>query len=564
MAAPWLRTLTPRALLDRLRAHQRRPLQLLTGGARDAPARQQTLRTAIAWSYDLLAPDEQILFRRLVVFPGGFTVEAAEAIAGQQERDEKTQNPPAVDVLDGIASLVDKSLVQQVVQPDGGARFRILETIREFGLEHLAASDETEATMRRLANWCQDLLEGAEAAFFTATQGEWVGRLETEHDNLRAVLDWAVQRGDAATAQHLVERLAFFWYPRGYLSEGRNWGERALALGDGSSTPERAATLALTGTIAQLQGEHRRARELAVEGLTQSRQVGHVFGEGNALLVLGWTAGDEGRFDEADAHLSEALRHFQTHGNATWVGFSLNSLGVVAYERGDIAQAAVRFAEAHDSFRAIGNTYGIGVVLTNLAKIAREQGDYARAAALYAESLVLRHEQGEKQSMAGGLRGLASVAAAARQYERAARLWGAAEALREAIGAPPPRHHIRAQHAIAATQRGLGEGAFAAAWAAGRSLPLAAAVAEALHASADGAERPRETTPSDAADRHGLTPRELDVLRLLPRGLTNREIGDALFIDERTVATHAHNIFAKWGVTTRAEAAALGVERGLV
>ena len=170
-------------------------------------------------------------------------------------------------MLDGIASLVDKSLVQQVARPDGEPRFRMLETIREFGLEQLAAAGETEATMQRLAGWCRSLLEGVEEAFFTAMQGQWVERLEAEHDNLRAVLAWAIERGDAATAQSLVEKLAWFWVPRGYLSEGRTWGERALALGDASPTPERASTLAMTGTLAWLQGDHQRARELAAEGL---------------------------------------------------------------------------------------------------------------------------------------------------------------------------------------------------------------------------------------------------------------------------------------------------------
>ena len=357
---------------------------MLTGGARDQPARLRTLRDAIAWSYDLLAPEEQALFRRLSVFAGGFTLEAAEAVDGQTDErtDGQSHRRPSLPSSDGIASLVDKSLVQQVATTDGEPRFRMLETIREFGLEQLAAAGETEATMQRLAGWCRSQLEGIEEAFFTAMQGRWVERLEAEHDNLRAVLAWAIERGDAATAQSLVEKLAWFWIPRGYLSEGRSWGERALALGDASPTPERARTLARTGTVAWLQGDNQRARELAAEGLRLSRQTGQVIGEGNSLLVLGWTAEDEGRFDEAEAHFTEALRHFQAHGIATWVGFALNDLGHVDYERGDVERAAVRFEEARDIFRTTGNTYGIGFVLSNLAKAARRQGDYPRAATL--------------------------------------------------------------------------------------------------------------------------------------------------------------------------------------
>jgi non-specific serine/threonine protein kinase len=555
LAAAWLRVLSPQALLDRLRAHGQPSLQLLTGGARDLPARQQTLRDTIAWSYDLLTVDERRLFRHLSVFAGGFSLAAAEAVG-----------PPETSLaaLSIVASLAEKSLVQQVARPDGTPRFRILETIREFGLEQLEAAGETETTMRQLAGWCQVLLEGVEEAFFTAMQGRWVERLETEHDNLRAVLTWALERGDAATAQSLIDKLGWFWIPRGYLSDGRTWGERALALGDASPTPERAATLSRTGTFAWLQGDHQRARELAAEGLRLSRQIGHVIGEGNSQFVLGWTAEDDGRFDEAEAHLTEALDHMRAHGIITWAGFSLTYLGHVDYERGQVERAAVRFEEAHDIFRATGNTYGIGVVLANLAKAARRRGDYSRASALYAESLVLRYEQGDQQSIASSLRGLASIAAATRRHEQAARLWGAADALREAIGAPPPRHAARAQEAIAAVRRGLGEEVFAAAWTAGRALTLAEAVAEALQSALDPIASSTSGVRIAPADRYGLTHREAEVLRLLVDGRSNPEIAEALYISRRTAQTHVQNIFTKLGVNSRAEAVRLAVAHELV
>jgi non-specific serine/threonine protein kinase len=570
LAAVWLRVLSCEELLARLS----RRLTVLTGGPRDQPDHHRTMRDAIAWSYALLSPDEQSLFRRLSVFAGGFTVAAAEAVCGPQSTDGSRQatGDAAVDhrqsdvdsVLSGIASLAEKSLVQQATRADGAPRLRMLDTIREFAEEQLTAAGETEATMLRLAGWCQDLLEGIDTAFMTPVQRRWVERLEAEHDNLRAVLAWAIERGDAEMAQSLVEKLVWFWFTRGYWSEGRTWGERALALGDAAPTPERVLTLGRTGTIAWVQGDYQRAREMGEEGLIGSRQIGHTFGETTSLLVLGWVAADEGRFDDAEARLSEALRLLQAEGSSTWVAFALNGLGAVAYERGDIAGAANRFGEARECFRASGNTYAIAFVLTNLAKAARRQGDYPRAGSLYAESLALRYEQGERVFIAGDLRGLASVAAATRQYARAARLWGAAEALREAIGAPPTRAHVRAQEAIAATRRGLGEEAFAAAWAAGRALSLAEAVAEALHELPDAVRPPSPADSSGAAGQYGLTARELDVLRLLPRGLTNREIGEILFITERTAATHVQHIFAKLGINSRTEAVALAVEHDLV
>jgi predicted ATPase/DNA-binding CsgD family transcriptional regulator len=555
LAAVRARVLSPGDILARLEKR----LSLLDHGARDLPPRQQTMRNAIAWSYDLLSPEEQILLRRLSVFAEGCTLEAAEAVCG----DEKTDDDHSLSVFDGLTSLVEKSLLREEERA-GSSRFAMLETVREFELEQLAAAGETEETMRRLVGWCRSLLEGISPAAYTSAQRHWVERLEAEHGNLRAILVWALERGEAALAQSLIDKLGLFWLPRGYLSEGRTWGERALALGDASPTPERASTLARTGAIAWMQGDYRRARELAEEGLGQSRQIGHITGEGSSLLVLGWVAEDEGHFDEAEVYLTDALQLFQVRDITTWVGFTLNSLGHLDYERGNVERAAVRFGEAHDIFRASGNTYGIGFVLANLAKAARRQGDYARAGALYAESLTLRYEQGDKQSIASGLRGLASVAAATRQYTRAVRLWGAAEALREAIGAPPPQNHARTQQSSAVARAALGEETFATAWASGRALTLAEAVAEALQAAPGAIGQDEPDAIPGPTEHYGLTPRELEVLRLLPRGLTNREIGEALFIGGRTAATHVQNIFSKWGVNTRAEAVALAAARGLV
>lgn len=219
------------------------------------------------------------------------------------------------------------------------------------------------------------------------------------------------------------------------------------------------------------------------------------------------------------------------------------------------------FEEALGEFRAIGNRYGAGYVLTNLAKVARARGDYVRSHALLVESLTLRWEYGDKMGIEGCLRGLGRIAAQTYHFERAARLFGAAEALREAVGASIPRHHSRLDQAVARVRIRLGDDAFAEAWAAGRALPLHQAVTEALHAPDDV---PCSHGASSAPlDRYGLTPRERDVLRLLPRGLTNREIGDALYITERTAQTHVQNIFTKLSVNSRAEAVALAVEHRL-
>ncbi len=459
-----------------------------------------------------------------------------------------------------MASLVEKSLLLQGEQPDETSRFQMLETIREFGLEQLEAEGETEALMGCLAAWALDLAAEAASRLMGPAQVQWAHRLEAEHDNLRAVLTWAVDRRQAAVAQRLVGWLGIFWHNRGYLREGRSWGERALALGNGAATDERIAALWPTAGIVIQQGDYTRATELAQECLSLSRAIGHERGVAQGMWTLGHIAAVQERFEDAEAHLAQAIPRLRDLGMMTPAGFGLIILGNVAFARGELARAAERLEEALTLLRRIGNAYGTGVALTFLGRVTREQGDYARAAALYAEGLAPQWELGDKIHLARCLGPLGTVAALTRQHERAARLWGAAEALREAIGVPPVKRRPRFESTVATTRAALGADAFAAAWAAGRALSLADAVAEAVRVSSsvDASRRPA------ADDRYGLTLRELDVLRLLPRGLTNREIATALFITERTAATHVQHIYAKLGVNSRAEAAALAVEHGLV
>jgi non-specific serine/threonine protein kinase len=551
LAAAWVRALSLEALVARLGSR----LALLTGGARDQPARLRTMRDAIAWSHDLLPPMERVLFRRLAVFAGGFTLEGVEAVAG-------TSAEIGGDLLTGILSLIEASLLIRSEAPSSVPRYRMLETVREFALEQLGVSGEVDGVMERLAAWELALAAEYEQIFGPAPR-DWLEQCEAELDNLRAVLSWALQREDATTAQGLAGPLFWFWYYAGRLSEGRTWNERTLAIGDTSPTLERMRALRSTSTLAWAQGDYVRARELGEEALGLSSSVSTVLDTARVLYGLGLIAADEGRYDEAAALHEESLACFRSEERPEWAGNALNALGVIAYERDEMTRAAERFAEALDQFRLVESVHGIGRVLTNLAKVARAQGDYARAAELYRESLALRWAQGEKPQLAGCLRGLASVAAAARQYRRAARLYGAAEAAREAIGAPASRHHVLSQRALASVRSGLGENAFAVEWTAGRALPLAEAVAEALTVTIDVAGTAAGMVKTPSA-QHGLTRREVEVLDLVRQGCSNREIGERLFISERTARTHVQNILDKLNLSTRAAAAAYAVEHGLV
>jgi predicted ATPase/DNA-binding CsgD family transcriptional regulator len=547
LAAVRTRVLSPDEVLARLE----RRLPLLGHGARDLPPRQQTMRNAIAWSYDLLSPDEQALFRRLSVFAGGCTLEAAEAIAA-------AAGDLALDPLEGVTSLVEKSLLREDDRA-GSPRFVMLETVREFGAERLEASDEAAQTRRRHAIWYRDLAERARPELMGWVNRTWLAQLGVELDNIRTALGWAIERDEAETAQRFAYTVGWYWYVTDQLSEGRTWTERSLTCA-GSTTPEvRAVALIMAGWLAGEQGDLARADPLVNEGLALARTIGHRHYEAQALISLGLVAVRRAAFDRARACFEEALAIHASLGDVTWVPFALKNLGFVAYRRGDRAQADALYEQALRQFRDLGNTFGTAITLISMAKVARDRGDLARATALYAEGLALRWDHGDKISVAGCLRGLALVAALARQDERAARLFGAAEALRESIGAGEPRGDSRVEDALAPARTALGEEAFAAAWAAGRALPLSEAVAEAL----DVPSHAPDPEFAPAAERYGLTAREFEVLGLLAAGRTNPEIAETLFISTRTAQTHVQNIFAKLGVGTRAEAAAYAAKHGL-
>jgi ATP/maltotriose-dependent transcriptional regulator MalT len=327
-------------------------------------------------------------------------------------------------------------------------------------------------------------------------------------------------------------------------------------MSDQTPAAARAKALGAAGLLALAQGDHERA----VEALTESVAIWRTLGNAPETAVMLWRLGmatvDQGDFDRATALLEESLASMRALDRRLFAALLRHSLGVVAYEQADASRAAACFDEALQEFRALDNPWFTSVALASLGRIARAQGDYAQAAALYTESLTLRWERvGDTMGIAASFRNLASIAAMTGLYERAVRLYGAAEALREAIGAPFPRHRALHDQAVAKARAGLGEPVFAAAWAEGRAVPLAEAVTEALAA-------PSVRPPTLGVD-YGLTPREAEVLRLLPQGLTNRELGERLFITERTAAKHVENILPKLGVGSRVEAAAFAVAHGL-
>jgi predicted ATPase len=414
------------SLLGRL--EQRLPL--LIGGPRDQPDRLRTMRDAIDWSYDLLSPDEQHLFRRLTVFSGGFTLEAAEYVGSDEVAAPSS-------VLDGLASLVDGSLAWQDTHAES-PRYRMLEMIREYGLELLIASGEAEIVRRRHAEWCLMLAEQANDALPGPAQRLWLERTEADHDNFRKALTWLLSYGEAAAAQRLTAALYRFWYVRGYLSEGRTWAERVLAGGSPELGAARAGALLAAGWLAWAQGDYAQSVERVQESLLAFRTLDHASGIAESLYVLGMVAKDCDDYVQASTLLREALDLFRELGATSWVGFVLNALGIVAYENGDIDQAVAWFAEALVQLRSVGEFNGTAYALTNLGRMALAASDIDRAAMYFHESLALRHRHGDQISVAGCLRGLATIAAAIGEFQQATSLLGPRRRCASGSGFPSP------------------------------------------------------------------------------------------------------------------------------
>jgi predicted ATPase/DNA-binding CsgD family transcriptional regulator len=586
LAAARVKLLPPRALLARLQQGS----ALLKGGGLDLPARQRTLRGTLQWSHDLLDEHEQRMLRRLSVFAGGCTLHAAEAVSGAMG-----DLPP--EALELVASLVDKSLLRQVEGTDGEPRLLMLETIREYALERLAESAEEETVRRVHASYYLALTEEAAPKLTTAEQMAWLDLLETEHNNLRAALRWSLDRAEVETALRLVGALWRFWYVRGHSNEGRRWLEEALALNAGGAESLRARALNGAGHLAWAQGDHDRAKALREESLALSRQAGEKREIADALNGLGFVIRRRGNYEAArDMHeealalykelddrwgiarsidlsgraaafqgdyaaarpgLEEALKIFREVGDQEGIAESTAVMGMVALGRGDYPAARLRIEEARRIMSSLGDRRGVGKMNTALGDAALNQGNPEAACSLYEEALKDLKDLEDKWWIAWCLEGMAGVATAQKRPEQAARLFGAAAALRKMIGAPrPPAFRSYHERNLAAVRERLGETKFTAAWEEGRSMTTEQAIAHAL--------KGQRTAPSPSAADGTLSPRELEVLRLVADGLTDGQIAGKLYISPRTVGNHLRSIYKKLGVPSRAAAVRQAVEGGLI
>jgi predicted ATPase/DNA-binding CsgD family transcriptional regulator len=599
LAAARIKLLPPQALLARL--GQR--LVVLTGGVRDAPARQQTLRNTIAWSYQLLDAREQRLFRRLSVFVGGCTLEAAEVVCGTLSDSEE-----AGPILDSIASLLDKSLLKQTEQDDE-PRLLMLETVREYGLESLASSGELELTRQAHAAYYLQLSEQAEPQLRGPQQALWFNRLEAEHDNCRAALGWALEKGERELGLRLVGALWEFWLVRGHFTEGQGWLERVLERSRDAAPALQAKAFTGAGSLAWAQDNYQQEQQRHQQALALYREVGDKQGIAFSLLNLGDHALGQGPYEQARPLLEESLALYRELGDQWGIAMVLNNLGLEKWSQGDHEGARVLFEESLALSREVQDEIRIAVALHNLGNLARYQGDYqrardylekclsmseklgnkqlmamtlnnlgllargqgdlARAAGLHRESFALSRELGFKLCMALNLQGLAGVDGMQKNPQRAARLLGAAEAMREAINAPlQPDERTDYDHIVGTIRAQLDEAAFAVAWAQGRSMTpeqaLASPTQETMPQAAPASQPPTSPKKSTPTYPEGLTARELEVLCLLAQGLTSAQIAKQLIIGVVTVNFHVRSIYSKLGVTSRSAATRYALEHHLL
>ncbi len=469
LAAPRVTVLTVEQIAERLEDLFR----LLTGGSRTALPRQRTLRATMDWSYALLSEKERVLLRRLSVFAGGWTLDAAEAVCAQEGIEEQ-------EVLDLLGHLVDKSLVL-VDGRDSVPRYRQLETVRQYSRDLLLASGESSAVRRQHLEWFMTLAEQAEPQLLGAGQAVWLDRLELEHDNLRAALEWSLESEDVDAGVRLAGAVWRFWFVRGHLAEGRRWLEGVLKASGAAPTAPRAKALKAAGNLVSAgQGDYASGRAFYEESLAIWRQLGNREGIATLLGNLGFVAYCQGDDASGHAFYEESLAIRREVGDKWGIALSLNNLGSVACRKGNYEKANVLFKESLALWQELGDQQNIAMVLTGLGLAACGQGDYALARAFLRDGLAIRRSVRASLSIPESIEGLAGLAVARRDEKRAANLFGAAEALRDRIGAPLP-YPDRAWYdrQVTATRARLGDDAFAAAWAEGRAMTQEEAINEA-------------------------------------------------------------------------------------
>jgi predicted ATPase/DNA-binding CsgD family transcriptional regulator len=546
LAAARLRLFDPAELLTRLRSR----MTVLASDARDVPDRHRTLSAALAWSHDLLDPRERTLFRRLSVFVGSWTLEAAAAVChhgqGNEERDD--------DTVTTTASLVDKSLVRRA--PGGAAptRFTMLESLREFAADQLERSGDAGGTRARHADHFVAYAVGIERRVGTAEEGTSIEDVGLDVGNLRAAAAHLAAAGQPGRALTPATALGWYSYTRGRLGSGQVELESAIAAaaGDpGTSEESLAGALLLVGALSLARGQVDEAEHALARGLGLNEQVRSPRLEAIGQAFLGHAARTRGRVTEAVAHYEEAGRRHEELGNLPGIAWSRYDLGLLARRSRDPDRAASLLRESLASFRELGYPWAVGCAAHALATVELTRRRPDEAAALVEESLECFEATDDRRGVAQALEAAAAVALEKGDPRAAGTLLGAAGGLRARLAAPPAPEEAGSRGQVAGRVREvLGSDAADSAARSGRGLPPSSAVALARRL------LPRRDPVAGTAPAGPLTAREHQVAVLVRHGRTNRQIGRQLGIAEKTAEVHVHNIIRKLGASSRAEVAA--------
>lgn len=590
LAARWVTALTLKEMATLLEDRFR----LLMHGRQIGDHRHETLRRTVEWSHDLLQPEERILFRRMAAFQSGCSLAAIEFVCADEQLAEQ-------DLIHLLMRLIDASLVMRE-EINGQTRYRMLETLRLFAHEQLVLSGDAEPLYRRHAKYYLDLAETAEPELWGPNLGDWLPRLELEHENLRAALRWATGRGEVEFGLRLATSLGRFWRLRGHVREGLRWIESALSWNPESGSPAYARALDVAGHLARDSGSFEAAERFYARSLALNRESGDQQGTALALNNLATVSQFLGNVDGARRLFEESLSHFQRLDDRHGVALTLVTLGTMAQLNGDIDGAKQKYHSGLDVFRELNERRGIAATLNNLGNLTSQQQDHGTAEAYYRESLELFRELGDELDVASCLTNLAQLSRdqndlktarmfsqeslrcfAALQHlhgvasclsfladtdarlgnlERAVRLMGAATTVRETLGITTPVDDTPSERLLSILRARMSQEKVTIAWNTGRAFSITDALADATEP--DDESRPSETPATlQPPEWKILTPREREVVKLIARGLTNRQIAETLYIAERTADTHVEHILSKLDVHKRAEVAAWAVTYGL-
>ncbi len=606
LAAALLRLFSPEALLARMRssgnfAGRSGSVNLLVGGPRDLPARQQTIRSTINWSYQLLATDEQRVFRRLAVFAGGCGLDAAVAIC---DPGQESARP----ILDLLIALVDKGLIQ-VREDEGEPRFGMLRTIHDFALEKLDEQDESAYARRTHADYFLEFGEQAQQELKGHNSAYWFKRLDQDHDNIRSMLAWSQQTGNFSYAARLATSLAYFWFIRGYAQEGdRTFVELLNTVPDGLDPTLHIRLLRGAGILAIAQGDYLVAQNRFESVLSLARHMGDWYSAQRALGNLGIIADSLGDFVAARSCYLQALDLANQQEDTNAIATTLLNLGTVAYAQGEQTEAESFFQQSLSLMEELGDPNGISLAAVNLGRLAGYADDFDTAKLYFKRSLKIAEEIGDTRTVVSDLGelGLVSLREGDRStassffrrdlqlvqklaekpatlevlryftefelecgtFPRAARLWGFEKKERELMGIVLPPIDLEKHERIwSVIRQNLGPEAIDDLLHLGQGMNYEEAITFALDSPALSDEITPRTESKKSSSRgniHGLTVRELDVLRLVAQGLSDKDVAERLVLSPRTVNAHLTSIYSKLDVNSRVAATRFAIENKLV